>query len=75
MDDLDMGGSWITEFINYVQFDLYYCKDGINYNISNPKCTPYDKIKNFVGKNNSIKIAFYYPVVEFQPTKKRIQFF
>ena len=71
MDDLEMGGSWISEFINYVQFDLYYCKDGINYNISNPKCTSYDKIINFIGKKNSIKIAFYYPIVEFQPTNKK----
>ena len=68
MDELDMGGSWITEFINYVQFDLYYCEDGINYNETNPKCTSYDKIIDFTGKNNSLKIAFYYPIVQFQPT-------
>lgn len=70
MDDLDMGGSWITEFINYVQFDLYYCEEGINYNETSPKCTSPEKISNLVGQNNSIKFAFYYPTVQFQPTNK-----
>ena len=70
MDELDMGGSWITEFINYVQFDLYYCEGGINYNETNEKCTSFEKINHFVGQNNSIKIAFYYPIIQFQPTNK-----
>ena len=70
MEELYMGGSWISDFINLVQFDLYYCEDGINYNKSNPKCTSYDKIINYIGQNNSIRIAFYYPTVEFQPTNK-----
>ena len=71
MDELDMGGSWITEFINYVQFDLYYCEDGINYNQTSQKCTSYNKIINFTGEKNSLKIAFYYPLVQFQPTNKK----
>ena len=70
MEELYMGGSWISDFISLVQFDLYYCEDGINYNKSNPKCTSYDKIINYIGQNNSIRIAFYYPTVEFQPTNK-----
>ena len=71
MEDLDMGGSWITEFINYVQFDLYYCEDGINYNQTNQKCTSYNEIINFTGEKNSLKIALYYPLVQFQPTNKK----
>ena len=70
MEDLDMGGSWITEFINYIEFDLYYCEDGINYDEINPKCSSFNKIKNFIGENNSLEIAIYYPVVQFQPTNK-----
>ena len=71
MDDLDMGGSWISEFINYVQFDLYFCQGGINYNETDPKCTSYNDILNHIGQNNSIKFSFYYPEVEFQPTNKK----
>ena len=44
MDELDIGGSWMAEFIYYVQFNLFYCEDGINYDQNNPKCTSYNKI-------------------------------
>ena len=70
MEDLDMGGSWITEFIYYIEFDLYYCEDGINYDETNDKCTTFNKIKNFIGSDNSLEIDFYYPIVQFQPTNK-----
>jgi hypothetical protein len=70
MENLDMGGSWITEFINYIEFDLYYCEDGISYNETNIKCTSFNKIREFIGKNNSLEIDIYYPVVQFQPTNK-----
>ena len=70
MEDLDMGGSWITEFIYYIKFELYYCEDGINYDEANSKCTSYNRIKNFIGSNNSLEIDIYYPVVQFQPTNK-----
>ena len=70
MEDLDMGGSWITEFIYYIEFDLYYCQDGINYDETNDKCTTFNKIKNFIGSDNSLEIDFYYPIVQFQPTNK-----
>ena len=70
MEDLDMGGSWITEYINYIQFDLYYCKDGINYDEKNPNCTSFKEIINYMGEDNSLQIDIYYPVVQFQPTNK-----
>jgi len=70
MDDLDMGGSWISEFINYIQFDLYYCADGINYDEANSNCTTFKKIIDSVGKNNSLKVDIYYPIVQFQPSNK-----
>ena len=70
MDDLDMGGSWITEYINYIEFDLYFCEDGINYNESNPKCTSFNNITTFTGNNNSLDMEVSYPVVQFQPTNK-----
>jgi len=70
MDDLEIGGSWITEYINYIEFDLYYCEDGINYDENNTKCTSHKKIKNIIGENNSLDIAVFYPIVQFQPTNK-----
>ena len=70
MEDLDMGGSWITQFIYYIKFEVYYCQDGINYNETNSKCTSFEKIINFIGKNNSLEIDIYYPIVQFQPTNK-----
>ena len=72
MDDLEIGGSLITNFLNYIQFDLYYyCKEGIKFNESNSKCTSYNKIINSVDLNNSIKIAFFYPIVQFHPNNKK----
>ena len=70
MEDLDIGGSWITEFINYVQFDIYYCQDGISYDENNSNCSSSKKIMNFIGENNSLEIDIYYPIVQFQPNNK-----
>ena len=67
MEELDMGGSWTSNFINYIQFDLYYCKDGVKYDESDPKCTSFKKIREFIGEDNSLDINFYYPIVQFQP--------
>ena len=70
MEDLDMGGSWIHEFVNYIQFDIYYCEDGINFNETDPKCSSFNKILNYIGEDNSLEISVYYPFVQFQPTNK-----
>ena len=70
MEDLDIGGSWITEFINYIQFDLYYCEEGISYNETNPKCSSFNKIINLIEKNNSLQMDVYYPIVQFQSSNK-----
>ena len=67
MEELDMGGSWSSNFINYIQFDLHYCQDGVKYNESDPKCTSFNNIRKFIGENNSLDINFYYPIVQFQP--------
>ena len=70
MEDLDMGGSWITEFIYYINFELYYCEDGINYDETYSKCSTFNQIKSFIGIDNSLEFDLYYPVVQFQPTNK-----
>ena len=70
MEDLVMGGSWMSNFINYIEFDLYYCENGISYDESNSKCSTLDKIINFIGENNSLDISIYFPIVQFQPINK-----
>ena len=70
MDDLEIGGAWIGLYINYIEMNFYLCEDGINYNENNIKCTTSEKIYKNIGKNNSLKIEFYYPNVKFQPTNK-----
>ena len=75
MDDLNMGGGWDTEYINYVEIDLYICEDGINFDENNPKCSSYDKIIEAAGPDNSFFFDFYYPVVHFQPMNKTVPIF
>ena len=70
MDDLEMGGSWITEYIHYIEFDLYFCEDGIKYDENNTKCSSFEKIMDFIGDNNSLDFAVFYPIIQFQPTNK-----
>ena len=70
MDDLNMGGSWMSDYINYIEFDLYYCEDGVSYDENNTKCVTYKKIADSVEDNNSLDFALYYPNVQFQPTNK-----
>ena len=69
MDDINIGGNWQYEFINYIEFDLYVCEDGINYNESDIRCTTYDTIVNS-SINNSYEMEIYYPLVYYQPTNK-----
>ena len=70
MEDLDMGGSWMSNFINYIEFDLYLCENGTNYDESNSKCSTFDQIIKFAGENNSLDISIYFPIVQFQPINK-----
>ena len=70
MDNIEIGGSWMSNFINFIQFDLYYCKNGIDYDENNNDCTNDEKIINEIGEKNSLTINIYYPVVQFQPMNK-----
>ena len=75
MEDLDMGGSWDNDFINYVEFDLYACKNGIDYDEKNENCTTYEKISKMATENNSFEFELYYPVVHYQPMNKTTPIF
>jgi hypothetical protein len=72
MEDLDIGGSWNAEFMNYIRFDLYLCEDGIDYNETNINCTSYNKFEELHGKDNSWFFELLYPEIQFQPTEKNI---
>ena len=52
MEDLDIGGSWDTNFLDLITFDLYVCKNGINYDENNVNCTTYEKIAEAAGIND-----------------------
>jgi hypothetical protein len=70
MEDLDVGGSWDSNFLNLITLDLYNCKEGIDYNESNINCTSYDEIEKISGDNNNFQFEIYYPVVNYQPMNK-----
>ena len=53
MDDLEMGGNWDTDYVFYMQFDLYTCKNGIDYDEKNSNCSTYEKIIEAAGEDNS----------------------
>ncbi len=68
IDDIELGGGWNADFLNYMEIDIYICKDGIEYNANNKNCTSYEKLKSNFTKNNSWAFEYFYPIVEFQPT-------
>ena len=75
MEDIDIGGSWDSDFLNLVTFDLYNCKNGIDYDENNENCTKYEKIREIAGENNNFQFEIYYPVVYFQPLNKTYPIF
>ena len=70
MENLDIGGNWDYDFVNYVEFDLYTCKNGIDYDENNNNCTSYDDLINAAQKDNSFEFEIYYPLVHYQPMNK-----
>ena len=65
-EDVLLGGSWHVNYINYIEINLHLCKDGINFNSSDPRCTKIeDLLKN---EENSWAFEFFFPLVQFQPT-------
>ena len=75
MEELDIGGSWDSDFLDLVTFDLYTCKNGINYDEKNPNCSTYEKIAEAAGKNDCFEFEMYYPVVQYQPMNKTTPIF
>ena len=69
-DDIQWGGSWLGDIIYYIEINLFLCKDGIDFNASDPKCTKMTDLLRH--KNTSWLFEFYFPVVQFQPTNFNI---
>ena len=70
MEYLDMGGNWDSDYVNYVEFDLYVCKNGIDYDENNIDCTSYETLINASQKDNSFEFEIFYPLVHYQPMNK-----
>ena len=70
MEDLNIGGSWDSDFLYLITLDIYACKNGIDYDENNRDCTTYDKIIEIVGDENCLEFEMYYPVVHYQPMNK-----
>ena len=62
-----IGGSWTKEEIYYIEINLYLCKNGIDYDESNPDCTKFENLYNI-----SWLFEFYYPIVQYQPLNKKV---
>ena len=65
MDDLIMGGNYLSDFVYHIQFELYLCEDGVNMGTEGKNCTDYDKLTEYIGANNAWHIELYYPEVQF----------
>ena len=75
MENIDLGGSWNSDFVNYIRLDLNLCKDGSNYNSSNINCTRPEYLTSLYGKDNNWFFELLYPSVQFQPHNKTMPIF
>ena len=67
--EIPFGGSWYSDSINFLEINLYLCKDGIDYNPYNENCTNISKIVKAENNTNWL-FEFYYPLAQFEPTNK-----
>ena len=65
MDELLMGGELYSSDYNYVEFNLYGCKQGIKYDVNNSHCKFYNQNLN---SPNYLQLILYYPSIQFEQT-------
>ena len=70
MEDIDIGGSWDTNFLDLVTLDIYICKNGIDYNETDKNCTTYEELIKAAGDNDCYEFELFYPLVQYQPMNK-----
>ena len=75
MEELNMGGSWDSDYLFLITFDIYACRNGIDYDENNTNCTKYETIAKKYGNNNCLEFEMYYPVVHYQPINKSTPIF
>ena len=75
MGDLYMGGNFDSDFVKYVELDLYLCKNGIDYDENNTNCTSYEKLIEAAEIYNSFVFEMFYPIVNYQPMNKSVPIF
>ena len=63
-----IGGSWLTNEIDYIEIDIYLCENGINFNESDSRCKKFDDL--LLYENTKWFFEILYPVVQFQPTNE-----
>ena len=68
LQNVELGGGWTSDFMNYIELDIFLCKEGINYDETNENCTTYDRLKENFVENITWAFEYFYPIVEFQPT-------
>ena len=68
INNVELGGGWNANFINYLNLDISMCKEGNEFNENNDNCTSFEKLRSNYIKNNSWAFEYFYPIVEFQPT-------
>ena len=65
-DEIPFGGSWNSDYIYYLEINLYLCKDGIDFNITDERCTNFTRLAS--ENDTTWLFEFYYPLVQFEPT-------
>ena len=75
MEDLNIGGSWDSDFLNLITLDIYTCKNGIDYDENNTDCTTYEEIADLAGSNDCFEFEMYYPIVQYEPNNKKTPLF
>ena len=63
-DSIKFGGNLNDKFINYLEINIFLCKEGLDYNISDSRCI---KPEIIFENNITFYFDFYYPIVQFQP--------
>ena len=61
-----IGGSWLSNQIEFIEIKIYLCESGINFNESDSKCNEFPDLLPY--ENTKMFFEIFYPIVQFQPT-------
>ena len=66
-EDNKFGGYWDSPNLYYFEIQVFFCENGTQYSINNPKCTSLNTLREFLNQDHPKFFAFYYPLIEFNP--------